>query len=445
MGKFALINMDENKENVFEFLTSDPSKEQLGEFLAESKLNQSTFNELTSLDNIKQNLEAELHFLKEYSLPEAITANSGEQEWISKMFEVSAEVNRDTQLLLKHFEPKDKNEDAFKEKITDFLERTEETLLNDSVQAFIERFGASCDLPDDYLANEILESEEKPKIELDYDFDKLADKHELQILIENAENRELSKMQSLINLEFAKREAEKEAEEQKQITQILGENIPNTKSLAKWITKHKRDLKTPNDILCELLYSEDPEDVGLLQGALIEAYPSVPSIVWGEMLKLKEEDHEKLAGKHSKTKKAPRIICKKCGTLLEIRNPKRPLNVRCPNCEWIDELDENSNWKHPKSVFEDVLEKEDERVKCIVSCTKCNTALTLTGINEKKHGKTEIKCPNCENEMVVDVEKSEVIISKENLEKQSLEELEDLINSIEESQKERWSQKIMKS
>jgi len=40
--------------------------------------------------------------------------------------------------------------------------------------------------------------------------------------------------------------------------------------------------------------------------------------------------------------KAPpkRVKCEKCGTLLEIKNTARPLNVRCPTCKFIWLLEE---------------------------------------------------------------------------------------------------------
>jgi hypothetical protein len=44
--------------------------------------------------------------------------------------------------------------------------------------------------------------------------------------------------------------------------------------------------------------------------------------------------------KEKKAPKVTRVSCDKCETLLEIRNPKRPLNVRCPTCKNIWLLEE---------------------------------------------------------------------------------------------------------
>jgi hypothetical protein len=93
-----------------------------------------------------------------------------------------------------------------------------------------------------------------------------------------------------------------------------------------------RRKKEPKD---ELVLDEDEEEEELdLKEEPLEEEDLPPDDDFIDDFK-----EEKKKGK-KKVPEVTRVSCDKCETLLEIRNPKRPLNVRCPTCKNIWLLEE---------------------------------------------------------------------------------------------------------
>ena len=215
-------------------------------------------------------------------LPDAIKNTDLTKDEIAENFEVAYEAN---QHILKEITnisnlPKQlltyDDETQINNEIIPLLNNITDTLVNNSIDAYCEKFGRSEKLP---AASQAIPTPKTPVISATE-----PPKNDKQIKMQDTEQQSEKLPAASQAIPTPKTPVISATE--KQIEHLLAEPLANSDALANWVAKTSSNLETPSDVLAKLNETTDRDEISLLQNILTESYSNVPHEIWAQQLKI---------------------------------------------------------------------------------------------------------------------------------------------------------------